>query len=171
VTSTFAGQTLLCVSRRLLDQMLTTVPAGVEARGHANLAAEAPPPAKPSAAAQTSSPAGAAQQEQEEENPHHADNHPKNRVIHTPLPPPLVELGQGVLLALPLIEDAHSPWSHQESKDDEDDPGENRSLRRAKMPAITSTAAMTKRIVSVLPPLFCASIPRASNMSPSLRPF
>jgi hypothetical protein len=39
-------------------------------------------------------------------------------------------------------------------------------LTRATMPAITSTAAMTHRMVSVLPPPFAASIPRAPSMSP-----
>jgi hypothetical protein len=55
-------------------------------RGHANLPAEGPPPAKPSTAARTSFAAEAAKQKHEEENPHHAHNHPKNRVIHMPLP-------------------------------------------------------------------------------------
>jgi hypothetical protein len=55
--------------------------------GHANLAAEGPPPARPSAGARTSSAADAAKQNHEEKNPHHANNHPKNRVIHMPLPP------------------------------------------------------------------------------------
>jgi hypothetical protein len=40
-------------------------------------------------------------------------------------------------------------------------------LRRATMPAITSTTAMIHRMVSKLP-LFAASNPRASNMSPPL---
>src|SRR5512133_315168 len=39
-------------------------------------------------------------------------------------------------------------------------------LTRATMPAITSTAAMTHRMVSVLPPPFAASIPRAPSMLP-----
>lgn len=97
--------------------------------GHANLAAESPPPAKPSTAARTSSAAGAAEQKHEEKNPYHADNHPKNRVVHLP-PPPLrwLPLVKGVFLSLPrLVEDAHPTWSNEESKDDEGDPGEDRS--------------------------------------------
>jgi hypothetical protein len=39
-------------------------------------------------------------------------------------------------------------------------------LTRATMPAITSTAAMIHKMVSVLPPPLAASIPRAPNMSP-----
>jgi hypothetical protein len=39
-------------------------------------------------------------------------------------------------------------------------------LTRATMPAITSTAAITHKMVSVLPPPFAASIPRAPNMPP-----
>jgi hypothetical protein len=70
--------------------------------GLANLATESPPPAKPAPAAQTSSP-GAAKQEHEEKNPHRADNHPKNRVIHVPLPPSLGELGAKGFLLLPSL--------------------------------------------------------------------
>jgi hypothetical protein len=55
-------------------------------RGLANLPAEGPPAAKPSTAARTSFAAEAAKQKHEEKNPHHADNHPKNRVVHMPLP-------------------------------------------------------------------------------------
>jgi hypothetical protein len=97
-------------------------------RGHANLAAEAPPPAKPSTAARTSFAAEAAKQEDEEKNPDHADDHPKNRVVHMPLPSlRWLNLPKGVLLGLPgLIEDAHPTWSHQESNDDEGDPDEDR---------------------------------------------
>jgi hypothetical protein len=39
-------------------------------------------------------------------------------------------------------------------------------LTRATMPAITSTAAMIHKMVSVLPPPFAASIPRTPSMSP-----
>jgi hypothetical protein len=39
-------------------------------------------------------------------------------------------------------------------------------LTRATMPAITSTAEMIHRMVSVLPPPFAASIPRTPSMSP-----
>ena len=39
-------------------------------------------------------------------------------------------------------------------------------LTRATMPAITSTAAMIHKMVSVLPPPFAASIPRTASMSP-----
>jgi len=39
-------------------------------------------------------------------------------------------------------------------------------LTRATMPAITSTAAMIHKMVSVLPPPFAASIPITPSMSP-----
>jgi len=47
-------------------------------------------------------------------------------------------------------------------------PARTLPLRRVTMPAITSTAAMIHKMVSVLPPRFAASIPRAPNMSPPL---
>ena len=102
---------------------------GPRLRGHASLAAESPPPAKPSTPARTSSAAGAAKQKHEEKNPHHADNHPKNRVVHMPLPPlRWLNLVEAFFLSLPeLVEDAHPTWSHEESNDDEGDPGEDPS--------------------------------------------
>ena len=46
-----------------------------------------------------------------------------------PLPPPLDELGQRAsFFCLPWLgEDAHPTWSHEESDDDEGDPGEDSS--------------------------------------------
>jgi hypothetical protein len=73
--------------------------------------------------------AGHAKQENEEKNAYHADYHPKNRVVHLPLPSlRWLNLPKGVLPSPPgLVEDAHPTWSHEESKDDEDDPEEDRS--------------------------------------------
>lgn len=73
--------------------MPATVPHSVSAaryeeprsRGHANLATERPAAAKPSTDARTSSAAGAAKQNHEEKYPHHADNYPKNWVVHMSL--------------------------------------------------------------------------------------
>ena len=124
--------------------------------GQANLAAEGPPPAKPSTAARTSFAADAAEWEHEEKNAHHADNHPKNGVVHMPLPSLLWrDLSQErSRLNLPgLVEDAHPAWSHQESKDDEDDPGNDRASDRATMPAITSTAARIHKMCQRRPSL------------------
>ena len=73
-----------------------------EPRGDVTPKLAAESPAKPSTATRTcdrtSSAAEAAKQKHEEKNPHHADYHPKNRVVHVPLPSlRWLPLGQGAL--------------------------------------------------------------------------
>jgi len=135
--------------------------------GQANLAAEGPPPAKPSTAARTSFAADAAEWEHEEKNAHHADNHPKNGVVHMPLPSLLWrDLSQErSRLNLPgLVEDAHPAWSHQESKDDEDDPGNDRASDESHDTGDHKHGCENPQDVSASP--LAASIPRTPNISP-----